>query len=194
MDDLFDCSEYRAEMARFTAEAVDAAMSESDPLYRSLRRVKFPEGVTGAIVEVDSTRTESPIVSMREQLEVAREDVLEGNLEQLHGAIRTIAESYLGQFMPAFFEHIGDAAEAVGNSVDLTDEELTWGRVIDLVEMTEWGEDEEGWVQPPRMVTGQTSLQERLGPWSDEEQRRWIELYLSKQEAHVSRRRSRRLR
>ena len=192
---VLNTSGYDAAMADFLRHVVEAQMSASDRIYASIGRVPFPEGVASVRVEVGDARTTSPEVHMSELVSVERSDVLEGNLEEVHNAVAPIAEAYLEQFMIPFFEHAGEAAEAVGNSMALDSPRLGWDEVLDAWEKVELAVDAAGRVQPPQMVAGpEVADQFRDQVMTEAQQRRATELALRKQEDHVSRRRSRRLR
>ncbi len=188
--------DYDQAVAEFVQEAVHGLMSQADPIYASLRRVPLPEGVRLARVEVGDASTTSPEVHMSEQVTVQRSDVVEGNLEQLYDVLAHIAESHLRQFMRPFFEYVGDAAKAVGNSVTLQDATLGWDDLLDASEKTEWAVDAGGQVHPPQAVAGaavSAQLRQLPAP-TDQQQQRAAAMMKRKQEEHVSRRRGRRLR
>lgn len=182
-------------MVRFVSDAVDASMAE-DPIFARLLRLPLPEGVTGVSVEVDQTALDSPSVPMEHSDSVTTADLVEGNFEELHRIVLEMADSFLGQYLPAFFQHLTTAVESVGNSLDLSGEELGWERILDAFEQVEWGPDDRGSVQPPQIHAGAAvrAKIEALPDWTPTQRRRFVEMWISKQEAHVSRRRSRRLR
>lgn len=98
--------------------------------------------------------------------------------------------------MRPFFEHVGDAAEAVGNSITLQGATLGWDDLLDASDRTEWAVDGTGHVRPPQVVAGATvvsRLREIPLP-TVEQQQRAAAMVTRKQEEHVSRRRRRRLR
>lgn len=195
MSDPLDCQEYELAMARFMQDAVESAMNASDTLYARLTPRVLPEDVRQVRVDVEGSSTPSPSVHMSSIAQVVRDDVIQGNMEQLNAVVEKIAHEHLFQFMPAFFDHVGTAAEAVGNSVDLSNERLTWDRLLDQYERVEWAENERGHVEPPQLAVGDPEgLLQRLGDFTEENQRRWASIQVRKEEEHVSRRRSRRLR
>jgi hypothetical protein len=138
-------------MVRFVSDAVDARMAE-DPIYARLRRLPLPEGVTGVSVEVEQTALNSPSVPMEHSDSVTTVDMVEGNFEELHRIVLGMAESFLGQYLPAFFQHVETAVESVGNSLDLSGEEFGWERILDAFEQVEWAPDDRGIVRPPQMA------------------------------------------
>lgn len=182
-------------MVRFVSDAIDARMAE-DPIFARLRRLPLPEGVTGVSVEVDQTALDSPSVPMAHSDSVTTADMVEGNFEELHRIVLEMAESFLGQYLPALFQHVETAVESVGNSLDLSGEDLGWERILDAFEQVEWGPDDRGIVRPPQMHAGPTVAAkiETLPDWTPTQRARFVEMWISKQEEHVSRRRSRRLR
>ena len=133
---------------------------------------------------------------MTEGIELRRDDILAGHLERLHEVIGQIAESYLPQFMRPFFEYVGDAAASVGNSIDAAGAGLSWDLILDAYEMTEWAIDDGGVVRPPQLVAGPDVIAkyQQLPQPTQEQQQRLRDMTSKKQEEHVSRRRSRRLR
>lgn len=188
--------DYDQAIAEFVRQAVDGLMSEADPIYASLRRVPLPEGVGTIRVEAGDARTTSPQVHMTQEVQIQRSDVIEGNLEQFHDVLGQIGESYLQQFMRPLFEHVGDAAEAVGNSITLQGATLGWDDLLDASDRTEWAVDATGHVRPPQVVAGAAvvaRLREIPLP-TVEQQQRAAAMVTRKQEEHVSRRRRRRLR
>lgn len=182
-------------VARFVSDAVDACMAE-DPIFAQLPRRPLPEGVTGVSVEVQQSALDSPVVTMEHFDSVTTADFVEGNFEELHRVIFDIAESFLGQYLPAFFQHLETAVESVGNSLDLSGEELGWERVLDAYEQVEWGPDDRGVVRPPQIHAGaRVAAKIRALPdWTPTQRARFAGMWISKQEEYVSRRRSRRLR
>lgn len=193
---LLETPDYDQAVAEFVRLAVDGLMSDADPIYASLRRVPLPEGVVGVRVEVGEASTTSPQVQMTEQVQIQRSDVVAGNLEQFHDVLGQIAESHLLQFMRPFFEHVGDAAEAVGNAITLQEATLSWDDLLDASEKPEWAVDATGHVRPPQVVAGAAvaaQLRELPAPTAEQQQRA-AAIVTRKQEEHVSRRRGRRLR
>jgi hypothetical protein len=98
--------------------------------------------------------------------------------------------------MPAFWGHVGTAVSAVGNSVDLSGKKLTWDRILDIFEQIEWMPNDQGMVQKPTMQMGTDARKifDALPEPTAEQQERMRRIAEAKQEAHVSRRHSRRLR
>jgi hypothetical protein len=193
---LLKTRDYDEAVAEFVRVAVDGLMSDADPIYASLRRRPLPEGVDRVRVEVGDVSTTSPEVHMSERLEIQRSDVVAGNLEEFHHALAQIAESHLVQFMRPFFEHVGDAAAAVRNSMTLQGATLGWDDVLDAWERVEWAVDATGHVHPPQIVAGSAVLARlrELPALTVEQQQRAAAIATRKQEEHVSRRRGRRLR
>lgn len=133
---------------------------------------------------------------MTESVEIRRDDVITGELEMMHDAIARIAESHLAQFMAPFFEHVADAAGAVGNSMDLSGGAFGWDALLDAFEKVQWMPDTTGRIKPPQVHAGKLVLQriQNLPDFTPEQKQRWADMQRRKQEEHVSRRRSRRLR
>lgn len=193
---LLETPDLDAAMAVFVDEAVQSLMAASDPIFASLGRSALPEGVAAVRVEAAGAEIDSPEVHMQHLVEMTPDDVLSGELERFHDVLAQIADSHVAQFMREFFEYVGGAAEAVGNSLDLSGENLTWDAILDAYERVEWMPDHLDVVRPPRITAGSVAAA-RLGglpPPTDEQRHRAGRLALDKQEAHVSRRRSRRLR
>ncbi len=188
--------DYNDAVVNFVQQGVQALMSAADPIYGSLRHVPLPEGVADVRVEVDDAIISSPTVHMRELAEISPQDIVSGNLERFHEILAQIADSHLQQFMVPFFEHVGDAAEAVGNSVKLDGQSLTWDHVLDWYQQVEWTPDDLGFVRPPQIVAGVTAGDRlrNLPEMTPAQQERAMLIKIGKQEEHVSSRRSRRLR
>jgi len=181
-------------MLRFVSDAVDSQMAE-DPIYGQLRRMPLPEGVTAVSVEVDQTTVDSPPVPMQHSNSLTT-DFVDGNFEELHRIVLEMAESFLEQYLPAFFQHVETAVETVGNSLDLSGEKLGWDRLLDAYELVEWAPDDRGLVRPPQIYAGSEAAAkiDALPDWTPAQRERFIAMAVNKQEEHVSRRRSRRLR
>ncbi len=98
--------------------------------------------------------------------------------------------------MVPFFGYVGETAEAVGNSLDVEAGSLTWAALLDAYEQVEWQPDEFGVVQKPQIVAGEKAAQviAGLGEMPLDQKVRLVMMAHRKQEAHVSRRRGRRLR
>lgn len=182
-------------MVRFVSEAVDARMAE-DPILGKLRRLPLPEGVVGVSVEVDQTSLDSPSIALSHGASVMTDDLIQGNFEELHRIVLDMAESFLGQYLPGFFQHIETAVESVGNSLDLSGEDLSWDRILDAYERVEWAPDDSGIVRPPQIYAGPevSAKIDALPDWTPTQQARFVDMWITKQEGHVSRRRSRELR
>ncbi len=193
---LLTTRDYDHAIAVFVGDAVHAVMAASDDVYAGLRRMPMPEGVTSVRVQVDEAVTDSPEVEMSEIVEVRRDDVVAGELEMMHDAIVRIAESHLAQFMAPFFEHVGDAAGAVGNTVDLAGDAFGWDGLLDAFEQVRWMADAAGRVRAPQIHAGALAAERIRGlpARTPEQEQRWADMQGRKQEEHVSRRRSRRLR
>lgn len=193
---ILQTPDYNDAVENFVQRGVQALMSAANPIYGSLRHARLPEGVAGVRVEVDDVAISSPTVHMQEMVEISREDVVSGNLNRFHEVLAQIANSHLQQFMVRFFEYVGDAAEAVGNSVDLDGQSLTWDHVLDWYQQVEWMPDDLGFVRPPQIVAGETADDRlrKLPEMTPAQQERAVLIVIGKQEEYVSRRRSRRLR
>lgn len=100
------------------------------------------------------------------------------------------------QFMRPFFEHVGDAAESVGNAMDFRGAEFGWDEILDSYERPEWGVDASGFVRPPQMTAGSDVAEKlrNLPPRTPEQDERFRLMWIRKQEVHDARRRRRRLR
>jgi hypothetical protein len=99
--------------------------------------------------------------------------------------------------MPAFYQYVGAATEAVGNSMQAKRGQLDWDTILDAWETVEWSEDDTGIVRPPtRVVAGSATGFDpsNLPEPTAEQRKRFFNMLVRKQEEHVSRRRSRRLR
>lgn len=193
---LLTTRDYDDAVAAFVNDAVHAVMAASDDVYAGLRRMSVPEGVTNIRVQVQDAVTDSPEVRLTQIVEVRRDDVINGELEMLHDAIARIAESHLQQFMAAFFEHVGDAASAVGNSMDFSGNSFGWDDLLAAYEKVQWVADTTGRVKPPQVHAGKLVANRirNLPDLTPEQNQRWMDMQRRKQEEYVSRRRSRRLR
>ena len=193
---LLAAPDYMEAASEFFRDAVNSTMTQLDPNYGALRRVPMPEGVSSISVQVADSETPSPVVAMSQPVEVVRDDVIAGNLEAFHNIVAAVAGSHLETFMTAFYAHLGDAVAAVGNSVDLSGEKLAWDRILDLYEQIEWIPNDLGVVQQPTMQMGTEAKKafEALPEMTDGQKARFARIAQEKQEDHVSRRRSRRLR
>lgn len=181
--------------SQFVSDAVDAVMAE-DSIFGRLRRLELPEGVTGVSVEVDQSALDSPSVALQHLNQVTTQDLIEGNLEELHRILIEMADAFLSQYMPRFFDHLGDAVDSVGNTMALEGKPLSNDDILEAFERVEWAADEHGIVRPPQIhaAPGVAAKLDALPELTDVQQARWIAMYERKQEEHVSRRRSRRLR
>lgn len=192
---LIETVDYDEAMAAFIAEAVNASMCEMNPIYASLRRSPLPEGVRRIRVQVEGAENVSPEVYLSESVELDPGDVIAGSLERFHEVIAAIAEAHLVQFMRPFLEHVGDAAESVGNAMDFRGAEFGWDEILDSYERTEWGVDASGLVHPPQMTAGSDVAEKfRNLPPTPEQDERFRLMWIRKQEVHDARRRRRRLR
>lgn len=182
-------------MARFVSDATNARMAE-DPVLGRMRRLPLPEGVTGVSVEVDQSALDSPSVPLTHGDTVMTDDMVLGNFEELHRVVLAMAESFLDQYLPSFFDHLGTAVESVGNSMDLKDEEFNADRILDAYERVEWVADDSGIVRPPQIYAGPdvTAKINALPELTHAQRSRFVDMWNTKQENHVSRRRSRQLR
>lgn len=194
--EILDTLDYDEAAATFIAAATQASMAAMNSDYASMRRARVPEGVSLISVQASGATISSPEVQLSEEVQLDRDDVMEGTLERFHEVIAIIAQAHLEQFMRPFYEYVGQAAEAVGNSTQFDAATFSWDSLLDAAEQVEWAVDDLGRVLPPTVRAG-ADMQKKLDalPEMTEQQRqRMVEMVLAKQEAHVSRRRSRRLR
>jgi hypothetical protein len=175
--------------------AVDLRMAE-DPIFGGIGRSRLPEGVHAVSVEIDDSSLDSPQVPMEHTDRVQTRDLTHGNFEEFHRIVLAMADNFLAQSLPSFFNHLDTAVTSVGNSLDLSGKPLSRDDILDAFDKVEWGVDDYGLVQPPQMIAGPDVVAkvEALPDWTDEQKRRWVEMTSRKQEEHVSRRRGRRLR
>lgn len=175
--------------------AVDMRMAE-DPIFARLGRSQLPEGVRGISVEIDDSSLDSPQVPMEHSDRVDTAQLTGGEMEEFHRIVLAMADSFLAQSLPSFFDHIGAAADSVGNNIDMSGRPLTRDDILDAFDKVEWGVDDSGVVRPPQMIAGPDVVAkvDALPAWTEEQKARWVVMVNRKQEEHVSRRRSRRLR
>jgi hypothetical protein len=194
--DVLRAHGYERAAVAFFDEALEAAKGELDPNYASLRRVPLPEGASRVTVQINGARIISPQIAGQAEGTISFDDVRNGNLEEFHEVVAQFANAMLTQFMTEFFEYVGGAAEAVGNSMSWSAATVSWDDVLDAFEQVEWATDSLGIARPPRMHPGADAARvlEALPPMSAEQVQRWVRVQIDKQEENVSRGRGRRLR
>lgn len=186
--------DYLLASAQFFREAVDARMTEIEPSYGAMRRVSLPEGVSGIRVQVDDVETISPTVAMSHEIEVLREDVKAGRFDVYHRIIDDVAQAHLNSMMAEFYKHVGEAAAAVGNEVNIGGP-LTVDIYLDILERLPWRLTAAGELQQPQIhLNPKDAAELRSTPLTPAQQQRLQAIAEAKLEEHVSRRRSRRLR
>jgi hypothetical protein len=192
---LLETPDYDRAVDEFVRRAIHGLMSHAAPTYAAMNRRKLPEGVDVVEVQVAGQTTVSPNIAASQLIGVDYSDVIEGNLEELHAILAQIADSLAPQVMIPIFDHIAEAAKAVGNAVDAEDRPLSWDLLLELMERAEWRADDAGQVQLPTL-TMHPDVLKRLQkiPLTSANAERLESIAQRKQEEHVSRRRSRRLR
>lgn len=189
---LLATPDYDAAVERFFWDAVEHTANQVDPVYAYMSKHSIDPNVGGVRVEIAGKVVESPMVSVQYEFTIEHADIRETNLEALRTVIHSTAISKLEQVAEAYSEYMDVAADAVGNNVKLSKDTFTWDTVLDLLEKVEWSEGTDGRVHPPRQISGAN-----VPPLPDrtpEQQRRLEQIDVKKQEEHVARRRSRRLR
>lgn len=176
----------------FFWNAIEFVARASDRLYAVMSKHTIRGDMDGVTVEIEGKTVESPMVPIAYEIPISYDDVRNTNLVALNTAIHTAAMSKLEQVATAYNDYIDAATDAVGHNVQLTKDNYNWNTVLDLLEKVEWAEGTDGQVHAPQQLTGANVPP--LPEMTAEQELRLQKIALEKQEEHVARRRSRRLR
>lgn len=176
----------------FFMNAIEFVARKSDRLYASMQDGATVHGIEAVTVEVEGTSVSSPMVNVSYAVSIDPEDVRNTNLEALHTAVQTAAASKLDQVRDSYASYLDEAVAAVGHTEQISKETFGWDTVFELLEKVEWAEGADGRVHPPQALFG--AAVPELPEMTPDEERRMQQIDEMKQEEHVARRRSRRLR
>jgi hypothetical protein len=186
---LLSAVEYGIALQQFTSWAVGLVASRKSPVHGAVEMFIPPDGIEEVTVDVAGQSVKSPIVQFRAEVEIDPEAVRRTDLDEMLRAIESAADQRLEQTRLALDAYMDEATAAVGNHASVKKEDVTWDWVLDQFERVEWAEGPDGLVYPP-LPHGLDSLPQLTSA----QQERLQALVQSKQDEHVARRRSRRLR
>lgn len=189
---LLSASDYGNAVDTFFGNAIEFIARKSDRVYASMHDGASVDGIDAVTVEVAGTSVASPMVNVSYAVPIDPEDVRNTNLEALHAAVQTAAESKLDQVLEAYTNYLDEALAAVGHNVRISKDTFGWGAMFELLEKVEWAEGADGRVHAPQGLFGDAVPE--LPKMTPDEERRIKAIDDRKQQEHVARRRSRRLR
>jgi hypothetical protein len=192
---MLPAPEYEAATQRFVSEAVEALMQAKSPIYAQIPWESVEQVPDTQLVLEDGQVIENPSTLVSADFLLNVREIVAGNFDSIYVALDQIAEQSLATLMPALFEHIGQVAEAVGNTVDANGRELSWDLVLDLIEKIQMTFDENGQPNKITMAAG-PGLYERLQALqrpTPEQVRRHEEIIARKREEFRAQRRRRAL-
>jgi hypothetical protein len=188
---LLSAVDYGQAVDSFFWNAIEHVARISEPLYAAMSSGDLQD-VDGVTVEVNGTSVVSPMVHVTYEIPIDPEDVRNTNLGALHAAIHMAASSKLNQVKDAYGTYMDSALDAVGHNLKIPQDSFGWDTVLGILAIVEWAEGADGKLHPPRQLTG--AAVPDLPPLTPEQELRMQQIDAQKQEEHVARRRSRRLR
>ena len=170
-------------------------MARKDPVLGSVKSV-----ISEQIPIVQNTMPSGEVVEgkpLRTELTFALEmdDIVSGDFDKLAAALDAAADNGLKQFMPKFFERIGELTSAVGNTVDARGQPLTFELLLQGFERTQIDFDDQGNPILPKLVLGPElyAAFQKLPPPTQEQQKLWDEMIQRKRREFNDSRRHRKL-
>jgi len=186
---LLTAVEYGAALEQFTSWAIGLVAARKSPVYGAVEMFIPPDGVDGVSVDIAGQSVKSPMIRLKTEVPIDPEAVRRTDLNEMVRLIEMAADDRIEQTREALDAYMNEATAAVGNNVTVKRWDITWDWILDQYEKIEWAEGSDGLVHPPSLH-GIDSLPELTST----QQERLQAIVQRKQDEHVARRRSRRLR
>jgi hypothetical protein len=188
----FRLPEYEDAYKRFAGDALDALARARDPLLREIRVERVSGAPASRIVARDGMDVDLSSSPIGTEHSIDFPDVVAGDLERLVIEVDRGSEQLTKQMADQLFEVLGKVTAATGNVLDAKGAKFSWDLVLECLEMTEWGTDDDGNVQMPTFVAGPDVLA-KAPPATPAQTAALEQLKQRKQEEADARRRHRRL-
>ncbi|MBM0232479.1 hypothetical protein JNW91_11750 [Micromonospora sp. STR1_7] len=135
-------TEYDVAGYEFLMTGTDALMRATDPVYRRIRRVPLDD-VSSVSVDVGEGRTvRAEPIDASSWISFDVREAIAGERQLLLSEMAFLAQRQLATIMSAFYSHVNEVAEAVGNTVSGP---MSWDLIIDALERVDrvFGDDGE---------------------------------------------------
>jgi hypothetical protein len=186
---LLTAVEYGAALNQFTSWAIGQVAARKSPVYGAVEMFIPPDGVDEVSLDIAGQSVKSPMIHLKTEVPIDPEAVRRTDLNEIVRLIEAAANDRIEQTREAIDAYMNEATAAVGNHVTVKQWDITWDWILDQYEKVEWVEGSDGLVYPPSLH-GIESLPELKSTQQD----RLQAMVQRKQDEHVARRRSRRLR
>jgi len=150
MDDEFYIDCVRAFSGAF-GEAWEKA-ARDDELLRQIRTVLYDHGDTTTIVDVEGVERSSPMEEMSSVFELKHDVLEQGDVAEFQRSLKSGIVQLREMISKLLFKRAGEAAESVGNAVNLDRERLTGRTFCDLLERMTFEFDDRGVLQLPIFI------------------------------------------
>ena len=191
---FFRLPEYVEGFAKFLNEVTKGLAGSKDPILAKTPRVLTRRMYRGRnYVESNKSNgtVDPPIMATRTVFSLSHDLVASGDADGLLAEIDAVAEKYVSQVMPQFFENLSMVTSAFGNVRDAGGQPLTWDMVLDMLDGMEVAFDEDDNPVLPSLCAGPGFA---LPPERTPEQTTRLEAIVAgKRDAYIARRRHRRI-
>jgi hypothetical protein len=174
---FFRLPEYVEAFGRSLAEAMNGLARSKDPILAKTPRVRTHRMYRGRNSLESSAASETidpPIMATRTDYSLSHDLIASGDTDGLLAEIDAVAERYVSQVMPQFFENLSMVTTAFGNTHDAGGQPFNWDMFLDMFEGMDVPFDEDdnpvlpalyagiGFTMPPEMTPEQTQRLEEI--------------------------------
>lgn len=191
---FFQLPEYVEALGKFLNEVMKGLAGSKDPILAKAPRVIAPRMYRGrnSVEAGGSNETvDPPIMATRTDFSLSHDLIARGDADDFLTEMDSAAEMYVSQVMPLFFNNLSMVTRAVGNVHDAGGKPFTWDMFLDMLERIEIAFDEDDQAVLPSLYVGPDF---KPPPEMTLEQTRRLEAIVAgKRDAHIARRRRRRI-
>lgn len=191
---LFRLPEYVEGLGRFFAEVMKGLAASKDPILAQAPRVlarRMYRGRNSIESSGASGTVDPPIMATRTDFSLSHDVIASGDAGDFLAEMDLVAEQYVSQVMPQFFESLSMVTKAAGNVHDAGGKPFTWDMFLDMLDGMEIPFDEDNNPLLPSFVAGPgfTAPLEM----TPEQTTRWEVIIAGKRDAYIAGRRHRRI-
>jgi hypothetical protein len=191
---FFRLPEYVEGFGRFLAEVMHGLAASKDPILAKAPRVltrRMYRGRNSLESSESGEAVDPPTMSTRTEFNLSHDLVASGDAGELLAEIDALAEKYVSQVMPQFFENLSMITTAFGNTHHAGGQPFNWDMFLDMFEgMDVPFDDNDNPVLPSIYAGTDFTIPPEMTP---EQTARLEAIIAGKRDAYLARRRYRRI-
>jgi hypothetical protein len=187
---FFRLPEYDEAFGTYLSEVMHGLASAMDPILAKIPRVVVRRMYRGRNSVETTTTVDPPGLETKSTFGLNHDLIAAGDVESFLAEMHSLAEQYVASVVPQFFATMSMVTDAFGNTHDAGGQPFSWDMYLDLLERMEVAFDETDNPVLPTLVTGPDFIPPEI---TEEQDRRKEAILEAKRDAHLARRRHRRI-